>query len=59
LRLHRDIVKVLQEPEIRSRFVADGAEAQWSETPEAFGRFMQAETAKWSSVVQRAKIPKQ
>jgi len=59
LRLHRDIVKVLQEPEIRSRFVADGAEAQWSETPEAFGRFMQAETAKWAGVVQRAKIPKQ
>jgi tripartite-type tricarboxylate transporter receptor subunit TctC len=59
LRLHRDIVKVLQEPEIRSRFVADGAEAQWSETPEAFGQFVRAETTKWASVVQRANIPKQ
>jgi tripartite-type tricarboxylate transporter receptor subunit TctC len=58
-RLHRDITRVVQEKEIQQRFLADGAESQWSETPEQFGAFMRAETAKWAKVVEQAKIPKQ
>ena len=58
-RLYRDIVKVIQEKEIQQRFLADGAEAQWSESPEAFAGFMRAEAAKWAKVVQQAKIEKQ
>jgi tripartite-type tricarboxylate transporter receptor subunit TctC len=58
-RLHRDITRVAQEKEIQQRFLADGAESQWSETPEQFGAFMRAETAKWAKVVEQARIPKQ
>jgi tripartite-type tricarboxylate transporter receptor subunit TctC len=57
-RLHRDITRVLQEPEIQKRFLADGAEAQWSESPEKFAQFMRAETAKWAKVVHDAGIQK-
>jgi tripartite-type tricarboxylate transporter receptor subunit TctC len=58
-RLHRDFTRVTQEKEIQARFLADGAEAHWSETPEQFGQFMRDETAKWAKVVAEAKIPKQ
>lgn len=58
-RLHRDMVKVIQEPEIQQRFVADGAEAAWSAAPEDFAAFMRTETAKWAKVVMQAKIPRQ
>jgi tripartite-type tricarboxylate transporter receptor subunit TctC len=58
-RLHRDMTRVIQEKGIQQRFLADGAEAQWSETPEAFAAFMRSEAAKWAKVVERAKIPKQ
>jgi tripartite-type tricarboxylate transporter receptor subunit TctC len=58
-RLHRDITRVTQEKEIQARFLSDGAEARWSETPEQFGAFMRAETAKWAKVVAQAKIPMQ
>jgi tripartite-type tricarboxylate transporter receptor subunit TctC len=57
-RLHRDITRVLQEPEIQKRFLADGAEAHWSDSPQNFARFMRAETAKWAKVVQDAGIQK-
>jgi tripartite-type tricarboxylate transporter receptor subunit TctC len=58
-RLHRDFTRVIREKEIQQRFLADGAEAHASETPEQFGAFMHAETVKWAKVVQQAKIPKQ
>jgi tripartite-type tricarboxylate transporter receptor subunit TctC len=57
-RLHRDITRVLREPEIQKRFLADGAEALWSESPEQFARFMRDETAKWAQVVRDAGIQK-
>ncbi|MPZ44936.1 MAG: tripartite tricarboxylate transporter substrate binding protein [Betaproteobacteria bacterium] len=57
-RLHRDITRVTREKEIQQRFLVDGAEAHWSETPEQFGEFMRAESAKWAKVVAQAKIPK-
>ena len=57
-RLHRDMTRVIQDKQIQKRFLADGGEAAWSETPEAFGAFMRAETAKWAEVVERAGIQK-
>jgi tripartite-type tricarboxylate transporter receptor subunit TctC len=57
-RLHRDITRVLREPEIQKRFLADGAEALWSESPEEFAQFMRTETAKWAKVVHDAGIQK-
>jgi tripartite-type tricarboxylate transporter receptor subunit TctC len=58
-RLHREMTRVIQDKEIQKRFLDDGAEAAWSETPEAFAAFMRAETAKWAKVVAQAKIQKQ
>jgi tripartite-type tricarboxylate transporter receptor subunit TctC len=58
-RLHRDILKVVQDPEVKQRFTADGAEAQPSRSPEDFAAFMRSEVAKWAKVVERAKIEKQ
>ncbi|HYH42586.1 MAG TPA: tripartite tricarboxylate transporter substrate binding protein [Burkholderiales bacterium] len=58
-RLHRDILKVTHDNEVKQRFMSDGAEAQTSKSPEEFGAFMRAEVAKWAKVVAAAKIEKQ
>jgi tripartite-type tricarboxylate transporter receptor subunit TctC len=49
-RLHAEIVKVLQAPDARRRFVDLGADPVGS-TPEAFTVFLKAEIAKWEKVV--------
>jgi tripartite-type tricarboxylate transporter receptor subunit TctC len=54
-RLHTEIVAVLRAPETRTRLVADGAEVV-ANTPEEFGAFIRAETAKWAKVVKAAGI---
>lgn len=55
-RLHRDIVKVVNENEIKQKFLNDGAEPQTSASPEAFHTFMRAEIAKWAQVVKQARL---
>ena len=54
-RLHAQIVRVLQLPDIRQRFSTDGAEAVGS-SPEEFTTFIRAETAKWAQVIKDAGI---
>ena len=54
-RLHDQIVRVLQQPDIRQRFSTDGAEAVGS-SPEEFTAFIRAETAKWAQVIKDAGI---
>jgi len=49
-RLHGALVKTLQVPEVRDRLIAEGADPIGN-TPEEFGTFMAAETAKWAKVV--------
>jgi tripartite-type tricarboxylate transporter receptor subunit TctC len=49
-RLHAEISKALQDPELQSSFRAAGVEAL-SMGPEELGRFMRAEHAKWGKVV--------
>jgi tripartite-type tricarboxylate transporter receptor subunit TctC len=55
-RLHRDIVKVVNENEIKQKFLNDGAEPQTSASPEAFHTFMRTEIAKWAKVVKQANL---
>jgi tripartite-type tricarboxylate transporter receptor subunit TctC len=43
-------VGVLGQPEIRSRFEADGSEAVGG-TPDQLGAFMRSEWTKWSKVI--------
>ncbi len=53
--LNAEIGRSLQAPDIRERFAAIGMEAIGG-TPEAFGAFMRAETAKWAKVIKAANI---
>jgi tripartite-type tricarboxylate transporter receptor subunit TctC len=52
-RLHEEFVKVLSQPEVRERIVADGAEPIGS-TPEDFRQFMLADLAKWAQLVKQS-----
>ena len=54
-RLHVEIVKVLRMPDIRERLSSQGADPVGS-SPEEFGAFMKAETAKWARVIKEANI---
>ncbi len=54
-RLHAELSVILTSAETKKRFEAEGAEAV-PMSPEAFGRFIQAETAKWARVVKEAGI---
>jgi tripartite-type tricarboxylate transporter receptor subunit TctC len=52
-RLHDELIKVLNQPEVRERIVADGSEPVGS-TPEEFRQFMHADVAKWAKVVKES-----
>jgi tripartite-type tricarboxylate transporter receptor subunit TctC len=52
-RLHAEFVKVLGQPEVRERIVADGSEPIGS-TPEEFRQFMLADLAKWAKLVKQS-----
>jgi tripartite-type tricarboxylate transporter receptor subunit TctC len=54
--LHRDLVRVMQEEDIRRRFRADGAEPTFSATPEDFAALIRSEIARWAKVARSAKI---
>jgi tripartite-type tricarboxylate transporter receptor subunit TctC len=54
-RLHRDLTAIVQSPETRQRFEAEGADALPMSSAD-FGRFIAAETAKWARVVKDAGI---
>ena len=49
-RLHAELIKILNAPDIRERIVADGSEPVGS-SPEEFRRFLLADTEKWARVV--------
>lgn len=54
-RLHAEIVKALNTPELSGRLIAEGSEIGGM-APEAFGQFIRSEIAKWTKVVKQAKI---
>jgi tripartite-type tricarboxylate transporter receptor subunit TctC len=49
-KLHSDIVKVLNAPDVRERLVAVGSDPVGS-TPEEFQRFVKQELARWGQVI--------
>lgn len=53
--LHAEIVRVLQQPDIKDRFSVNGAEPVGS-TPDEFAAHIRSETAKWTKVVKNAGI---
>lgn len=54
-RLHAEIVKALNSPEISGRLVAEGSEIGGI-SPEEFGRYIRTEITKWKKVVKDANI---
>ena len=55
-RLHAAIVKVMLQPEVKSRLAAGGVEVTVSASPAEFAAFMQRETDRWAKVVKDAGI---
>jgi len=49
-RIQADVAKALAQPEVRERFIAQGADPGGN-TPDQFAAFIRAETDKWSRVV--------
>jgi tripartite-type tricarboxylate transporter receptor subunit TctC len=54
-RLNREIVSILQTPEMKQRLTQDGADVVAS-TPPEFGAYLAAETKKWGEVIRQAGI---
>jgi tripartite-type tricarboxylate transporter receptor subunit TctC len=55
VRLNREIVKVMQTPDVRERFAQQGIEPETS-TPERFAQLIRDEYARWSKVIRTAGI---
>ncbi|WP_439552622.1 Bug family tripartite tricarboxylate transporter substrate binding protein [Falsiroseomonas sp.] len=49
-RLNAEVHKAMNDPEVRQRLAAEGAESAPG-TPEELGRFMRAEVARWAEVI--------
>ena len=54
-RLNQEIVRLLQQPDVKAKFLASGAEAVGS-TPEQFSATVKVELAKWRKVIKDANI---
>jgi len=54
-RLHDEVTRVLQQPEIKERLAGDGVDLVGS-TPEEFTRYIQSELTKWAKVARDAGI---
>jgi tripartite-type tricarboxylate transporter receptor subunit TctC len=52
-RLHDEIVRIVNLPEVNERILADGSEPATS-SPEEFHRFLLADVAKWTKVVKES-----
>jgi tripartite-type tricarboxylate transporter receptor subunit TctC len=55
VKIHREVARIVQLPDVKQRFAVDAAEAVGS-TPEVFTAFLKAETARWTRVVKEAGI---
>lgn len=57
-RIDKELVSILQMPEVSKRFAADGAEPDHMSGPD-FAKYIAVETAKWTRVVKQAGIKPQ
>ena len=54
-RLHKEVVRTVQSPDIRQKLVNDGADPIGS-SPDEFARFIRSETTKWAKVAREIGI---
>ena len=55
-RIHAEIVKFVQSPEMRTRYANQGVELQSSATPEQFTAYIKTEYTRWAKVMEDAGI---
>jgi tripartite-type tricarboxylate transporter receptor subunit TctC len=55
-RVHAEIVRFVQSPEIRSRFANQGVELQASSSPAEFTAYMKAEYVRYAKIIEEAGI---
>ena len=55
MRINREIVKVMQSPDVREKFAQQGIEPETS-TPERFAQLIRDEYARWSKVIRTTGI---
>jgi len=55
VRLNAELLKILQRPDIKARFAAEGAEGLGS-TPEEFGAYIKSEIERWGRVIKAAGV---
>jgi tripartite-type tricarboxylate transporter receptor subunit TctC len=58
MKLNSEVAQIAQLPEVRERLAADGADPGGN-SPEEFGAFIRRELARWKTVIEQAKIPRQ
>jgi tripartite-type tricarboxylate transporter receptor subunit TctC len=54
-KINKDVVAVLKTEEVRSKFVAQGAEPV-GDTPQDMAAFLEQERARWAGVIEKAKL---
>ena len=57
-RLHGEMVKILQQPDVKQRFATDGADIV-ADTPDQFAAYIKSELTKWDKVARSAGIERQ
>jgi tripartite-type tricarboxylate transporter receptor subunit TctC len=55
-RIHTEIAKFIQSPEIRARFANQGVELQGSASPDQFTQYIRSEYTRWAKVMEDAGI---
>ena len=58
MRLNREVIKALENREVRERMASSGIDA-WPGTPEEMGSLLKSETSRYATIIQSAKIPKE
>lgn len=57
-KLNREIVRIAQSAEVRERLTSDGADPGGN-SPDEFSAYIKRELARWASVIEQARIPRQ
>jgi tripartite-type tricarboxylate transporter receptor subunit TctC len=58
MKLNGEVAHIAQLPEVRERLAADAA-TPGGNSPEEFGAYIRGELARWKTVIEQAKIPRQ
>jgi tripartite-type tricarboxylate transporter receptor subunit TctC len=53
---HREILRIVNLPEVRKQFASQGAEVFTNASPDEFARLIQADTVRWTEVIRAANI---